>query len=316
MAALDADPDPEPADDDELDAPPAPLTARQLALHVGLFVVTCGTTWWAGGPAFAATLMGILFCHEMGHYLAARRFGLDVSLPYFIPLPPQFSLGTLGAIIRMRRPIRDRDQLLIVGAAGPIAGLVVAIPALIVGLSLSEVGPIYPGSTLEGTSILYGALKLTIFKRWLPHGTEDVQLHQMAYAAWYGLLVTMINLVPIGQLDGGHVMRAWLGERHERLSRVFHWALLAVGAVTGTVMFVHASILGTGPLDALLYAVSGVLPWMVWAIALAVMRKLAGGEYHPEVFGPPLSPGRRRLAIAMVVVFLLLFVPVPLRGAL
>ncbi|MBK9032549.1 MAG: site-2 protease family protein [Myxococcales bacterium] len=295
---------------------PTPLTLRQLALHVALFVAACATTTWAGGVIFAATLMGILLCHEMGHYVAARRYHLDVSPPYFIPLPPQISLGTLGAIIRMRQPIRDRDQLLVVGAAGPLAGLVVAIPCLIVGLSLSEVGTIAPGSVLEGTSALYGAFKLTIFGRWLPHGTEDVQLHPMAFAAWYGLLVTMINLVPIGQLDGGHVMRAWLGERHERLSGLFHWALLGVGAIAGTVLFIQARAADAGALDAAQYALVGVLPWLVWAIALLVMRRMAGGEYHPEVFGPPLSPRRRWLAMAMVALFLLLFVPVPLRPAL
>lgn len=312
MAAVD------PEADDGLEDPagPAPLTVRQLALHVGLFLAACATTTWAGGPAFAATLMGILLCHEMGHYIAARRFRLDVSPPYFIPLPPQISLGTLGAVIRMRAPIRDRDQLLIVGAAGPIAGLVVAIPCLVIGLSLSEVGPIEPGSMLEGTSALYGAFKLTMFGRWLPHGTEDVQLHPMAFAAWYGLLVTMINLVPIGQLDGGHVMRAWLGDRHERLSALFHWALLAVGLTAGTVLFVQARGEVAGVVGALEYALAGVLPWLVWSIALLVMRRMGGGEYHPEVYGPPLSPRRRWLAKAMVVVFLLLFVPVPLRPAL
>lgn len=301
----------------EDDGAPLPaLTARQLALHVGLFAATCATTYWAAGPAFSATLMGILFFHEMGHYLAARHYKLDVSPPYFIPLPPQFTLGTLGAIIRMRRPIRDRDQLLIVGAAGPIAGLVVALPALAIGLAWSEVKPIEPGSMLEGSSILYGAFKLTIFGRWLPDGTIDVQLHPMAFAAWYGLLVTMINLVPIGQLDGGHVMRAWLGDRHERLSAVFHWMLLGVGALAGSVLFAGALREGETPLEAAFYALSGVLPWIVWAIALAVMRRMGGGEYHPEVFGPPLSPRRRRLAIAMVIVFVLLFMPVPLRPAL
>ncbi len=316
--ADDRDDDAPMADDRDDDAPggPAPLTARQWAVHVGLFVAACATTTWAGGVAFAATLMGILLCHEMGHYLAARRYHLDVSPPYFIPLPPQISLGTLGAIIRMRRPIADRDQLLIVGAAGPLAGLAVAIPCLIIGLLRSDVGTIAPGSMLEGTSALYAAFKLTIFGRWLPHGTEDVQLHPMAFAAWYGLLVTMINLVPIGQLDGGHVMRAWLGDRHERLSALFHWALLAVGATAGGVLFGQAVAAGKGPLDGAEYALAGVLPWLVWAVALLVMRRMAGGEYHPPVLGPPLSPRRRRLAQAMVIVFLLLFVPVPLRPAL
>ena len=258
------------ADDDEPEpSAPTPLTVRQLALHVGLFVAACATTTWAGGVAFAATLMGILLCHEMGHYIAARRYGLDVSPPYFIPLPPQISLGTLGAIIKMRQPIRDRDQLLVVGAAGPLAGLVVAIPCLIIGLALSDVGTIAPGSMLEGTSALYAAFKLTLFGRWLPHGTDDVQLHPMAFAAWYGLLVTMINLVPIGQLDGGHVMRAWLGERHERLSGLFHWALLGVGAIAGGVLFAQARAADLGTVAAAEYALAGVLPWLVWAVALA-----------------------------------------------
>lgn len=297
---------------EEPDAP-RPLTARQLALHVGLFVAACVTTYLSGGAWFAGTLMGILFCHEMGHYVAARRYRLDVSPPYFIPLPPYFTLGTLGAVIRMRRPIRDRDQLLVVGAAGPLAGLAVALPALVVGLTWSDVGPIASDSMLEGPSILYAAMKLTIFGRWLPYGSEDVQLHPMAFAAWYGLLVTMINLMPIGQLDGGHVMRAWLGDRHERLSGLFHRALLAIGVVVGGGLFVEAIVYDQGVAGAASYALSGVTPWLIWAGLLLLMRRIGGGEYHPEVVGPPLSPGQRRLAIGMVVLFVLLFVPVPMR---
>jgi membrane-associated protease RseP (regulator of RpoE activity) len=123
----------------------------------------------AGGPAFSATLMAILVCHEMGHYVAARRYGLDVSLPYFIPLPPMITLGTLGAVIRMKAPISDRNQLLVVGAAGPLAGLVVAIPALVIGLQLSSVGPIPEDGALEGNSIFYG---LTKYALWAPAATE------------------------------------------------------------------------------------------------------------------------------------------------
>lgn len=295
---------------------PGPSRLRQLAPHVALFVVTCGTTWWAGGTAFAATLMSILVCHEMGHYVAARRYGLDVSLPYFIPLPPMISLGTLGAVIRMRAPIRDRNQLLVVGAAGPLAGLVVALPALVIGLELSEVGPIQPGGALEGNSILYGLTKLALFGRWLPSGGVDVQLHPMAFAAWVGLLVTMINLIPIGQLDGGHVMRAWLDHRHERISAILHRGLFAVAVVAGGVLVAIASDAGAAPLEALGYAAYGVMPWLVWSLALAGMRQLAGGEYHPPVAGPPLDGGHRRLAIAMVIVFVLLFVPIPMRPTL
>jgi membrane-associated protease RseP (regulator of RpoE activity) len=290
--------------------------ARDLLLHAGLFVATCNTTWWGGGLAFAATLMTILVCHEMGHYLLARRHGIDVSLPYFIPLPPAISLGTLGAVIKMRSPIRDRNQLVDVGAAGPLAGLVVAIPALVIGLSLSHVGPIEPGGVQEGNSILYGLVKLTMFGQWLPSGGVDVQLHPMAFAAWVGLLITMINLIPIGQLDGGHVLRAGLGDRHERLSAILHRALLLVALAAGGWLYAFARADGAGHLASLGLAIWGVAPWLVWAIALAVMRHLGGGEYHPPVAGRPLTPGRRRLVWVMGVVFLLLFAPVPMRPTL
>jgi membrane-associated protease RseP (regulator of RpoE activity) len=312
------------ADDAEPAAGPYRLGAKQLAIHVGLFVATCATTtWagainhgWAGGVAFAATLMTILVCHEMGHYVVARRHGLDVSPPYFLPLPPQISLGTLGAVIKMRAPIRDRNQLLDVGAAGPIAGLVVAIPALIVGLALSEVGPLVPGGMQEGNSVLYGVIKLTMFGQWLPSGGVDVHLHPMAFAAWVGLLITMINLIPIGQLDGGHIMRARLGDRHETLSAFLHRALLVVALASGAWLFALARADGAGPWAALGYAGMGAAPWLVWSIALTIMRNLAGGEYHPPVTGRPLTPGRRRLGWAMLVVFLLLFAPVPMRATL
>ena len=137
------------------------VSNRTAAIHVGLFAACCATTWWAGGPAFAATLMTILLCHELGHYVVSRRHRIDVSLPYFIPLPPVISVGTLGAVIRMRKPIEDRNALFDVGAAGPIAGLVVAIPLLVVGLRLSHLEPIRHGDMLEGNSIVYAVFSST-----------------------------------------------------------------------------------------------------------------------------------------------------------
>src|SRR5262252_5185317 len=177
----------------------SPVSRRELALHLGLFVACIVTTWVAGGPYFAGTLMGILVCHEAGHYIVGRRHGVPVSLPYFIPLPPGITLGTLGAVIRMDKPITDRNALFDVGASGPIAGLVVAIPLLAIGLCLSHVAPI-PASAdqgLEGNSILYALLKYAVFGRWLPGDGVDVDLHPMAFAGWVGLLITMINLMPI-----------------------------------------------------------------------------------------------------------------------
>jgi membrane-associated protease RseP (regulator of RpoE activity) len=291
------------------------VSSRDAAIHLGLFAACCVTTALSGGPYFAATLMGILLCHELGHYVIGRRRGVDVSLPYFIPVPPVITLGTLGAVIRMRKPIADRNTLFDVGAAGPIAGLVIAIPLLVIGLSLSELGATTPDDMIEGNSILYALLKYAVFGRWLPSGGIDVQLHPMAFAGWVGLLITMINLMPIGQLDGGHVARAALGQSHEAWSRRLHIALPILGVVTGGAMFVVALRAGRDALQALSYAQSGLLPWLVWTLMLGLMRRQAG-EYHPPVGETPLDPRRRRYAVAMLVIFLLIATPVPFRPAL
>lgn len=292
------------------------MSGRKIALHVGLFVAACITTGIQGGPYFAATLMTILVCHESGHYFFGRYHGVAVSLPYFIPLPPGVSLGTLGAVIQMDQDgISDRNKLFDIGAAGPIAGLVVAIPLLCVGLYLSEVGPVQPDSMLEGNSILYALLKYAMFGRWLPGDGVDVQLHPMALAGWVGLLITMINLMPIGQLDGGHVARAALGQRHEVWSGRLHLVLPIVGLAVGGVMFAVAMADGKDAVAALSYAKYGVIPWLMWTLLLALMRRQAG-EYHPPVDDAPLDPRRRRVAIAVFVIFLLIATPVPFRPVL
>lgn len=286
-------------------------------LHAGLFAATCTTTYLAGGVAFAATLMTILLVHEMGHYVAARIHRVPASLPFFVPLPPQISLGTLGAVIRMSKPIQNRNQLIDVGVAGPIAGLVVAIPLLVIGLSLSELShePI-PGNYVEGNSILYIALKLAVTGRYLPYDGTDVVLHPMAFAAWVGLLITMINLIPIGQLDGGHVARAFLGNRHERFSRVLHWALLYVGIAIAMILGVWTYLDGYAYASVGTQAMSGGMPWIVWAGMLLVMRAMSGGEYHPPVGDEPLTPGRRKVVFLTIAIFVLIFTPVPLRPVL
>ncbi len=291
------------------------MNARAIAIHGGLFAACCVTTTLFGGPAFAATLMGILLCHELGHYIVARRRGVDVSPPYFIPLPPFITLGTMGAVIRMRKPIEDRGALFDVGAAGPIAGLVVAIPLLVIGLSLSHVGPSTPGTEQEGNSVLYALLKYAVFGRWLPGDGVDVQLHPMAFAAWVGLLVTMINLMPIGQLDGGHVARAALGQAHEKWSGRLHVLLPVIAAGVFAVMTVVALRAGRDLLGALDYAKDGAIPWLIWTLLLGWMRRSAG-EYHPPVGEQPLDPVRRALAIGMLIVFVLIATPVPFRDVL
>lgn len=303
--------------------------ASRLAVHAGLFAATCATTVWAGalasgswrgGLGFGATLMAILVCHEMGHYVVARRRHIDVSLPYFVPLPPQISLGTLGAIIRMRQPIVDRNHLIAVGAAGPLAGLAAAIPLLILGLTLSSVGPIEPGAYLEGNSILYLGIKYAVFGHYLPSPEGmDVHLHPVAFAAWVGLLITMINLIPIGQLDGGHVACGFLGDGHERSSRWLHRGLFIMAALVVAGLYLEGLGASLDATAAWWHGVKGGLPWLVWAAILHGMRTLSGGAYHPPVAAAaasPLSPGHRRLGWLVLVVFALIFTPVPLRPAL
>ena len=186
------------------------MTRRDVLLHGGLFVACCVTTTIASGPVFAATLMGILTCHEFGHYIAARVRGVDASLPYFIPMPPVLTFGTLGAVIRMRKPIGDRNTLFDVGAAGPIAGLVVAIPLLVIGLYLSDLAPQKSGDGLEGNSILYALLKYAVFGRWLPGDGIDVQLNAER---------------PIGLLNANHHFHSRRGDRRNHDSETERFPL-------------------------------------------------------------------------------------------
>ena len=338
--------------------------------HLLLFLATCVTTTWAGlmwtgpeavsflegaaglepggidfthwwrGLAFAATLLGILMTHEMGHFIAARRHGVDVSLPYFIPFPSAF--GTFGAVISMREKVRSRDALMDIGAAGPLAGLVVAIPLLIIGLALSDVHtlPVGVPAGTEGNSILYLGLKLIVTGEILPSGGRDVFLHPIALAAWVGLLVTMINLIPVGQLDGGHVAFAFFGQRYEWASRWFHRLLPVVGLAVFVTVFIIAldriapvdggeiriwaggsgELLGpegrlpiwlNTPWDAVVSAFGAALPWFFWPALLHLLQWMSGGLSHPEVGDQPLSRTRAAVGILVMVVFVLIFTPIP-----
>jgi membrane-associated protease RseP (regulator of RpoE activity) len=293
----------------------AAVPFRQAALHVGLFAACCVTTALFAGPYFAATLMTILLAHELGHYVVGRVRGVEVSLPYFIPMPPQITFGTLGAVIRMKREISDRNALFDVGAAGPVAGLVVAIPLLVLGLQRSALIQIQPDGNIEGNSILYAVLKYAVFGRWLPDARVDVDLHPVAQAAWIGLLITMINLMPIGQLDGGHIARAVLGQAHERWSRRLHVLLPVIAVATGGSMFVAGLRSGRKITEALDYAHYGFFPWLVWALMIGWMRRQAG-EYHPPVADAPLDARRRLAALGMLAIFVLIATPVPFRPVL
>jgi membrane-associated protease RseP (regulator of RpoE activity) len=312
---------------------------QRLGLHLLLFIATCLTTTLTGalmvvpdaakesamqwalthlsrGLSYSAPLMTILVVHEMGHYIVARIHGVPASLPYFIPVPPPLGLGTLGAVIGMR-PSRNRNHIIDIGAAGPLAGLVVAIPIVIYGLAHSTVGPIPKDASFEGNSILYMLLKRVITGHWLPGRGLDVELGQVAMAGWIGLFVTMLNLLPIGQLDGGHVATGYFGgERYERVSRALHFALPAWAIAN----FVYATAYGhfaegaSLPRAAALAISVGASP-LVWFGLMFLLRRMSGGRYHPPL-EDEIQPttGRRALFVVTAVVFLLIFMPWPFRA--
>ncbi len=237
------------------------------------------------GLPYAAALLGILGAHEMGHYLTGRRFGAATSLPYFLPMPLGF--GTFGAVISMAAPPRNRRHLLLIAAAGPLAGLAVAIPVLLIGLSLSRVAPLPAAGPymMEGNSLLYAALKFAVFGELLPAGGRDVMIHPVAFAGWAGILVTGLNLLPAGQLDGGHIVYALLGERWAQ--RVL-WGVLALLAV-------------------LAFFWQG---WLLWLFLIFIFGRM---RVAPLDDVTALTGGQRVLAVAMMAIFLLVFTPIPLR---
>lgn len=311
-------------------------------LNLGLLTLTVATTFDAflrgfgeglepagqvtGALLFSVTLIAILGTHEMGHYVLARAHAVNASLPYFIPLP-FLGVGTLGAVIRLRDRIPNRNALVDIGAAGPLAGLVVAIPLLAVGFAHSRVvdAPIlsssFPGemslwrivprlvhllqghlhsawtgqpmpveaeAPTAGYTVFGDSLLMLLIQRLvlgpLPAG-KDVISHPMVVAGWFGLLVTMINLIPIGQLDGGHVTFAVLGRR----ARYVGW--VAAAALAGLCLFVSAF-------------------WMVWLL----VTSFAIGFQHPEVTVPevPLTRGRKIISALCLLAFILCAMPVPL----
>jgi membrane-associated protease RseP (regulator of RpoE activity) len=311
--------------------PSNPLVNLGLLLLTLLTVLMVGSLYGYEGPAetagdlygyaishlgqgvpYALSLMAILLAHEFGHYLAARYHKSPVTLPYFLPFPLLGSFGTLGAFIRLKAPPRNRRVLMDVGLAGPLAGLVVAIPLLLIGLAQSEVGqlPLNPmaGNAMEGNSLLYLGAKYLVTGRLLPEplsfgqleplqywiryfftsrpfpaGGTDVLLGPVAWAGWVGLLVTALNLIPAGQLDGGHLIYVLSRKMARALWSVVVVALVALGLVW------------TG--------------WYLWAFLIFFL-----GRAHAQPLDTitPLDGRRKALAILGIVIFFLVFTPVPL----
>ena len=186
---------------------------RRNIIHIVLFILTVASTLIVGGPAYSITIMLILLGHEMGHYFMSQRYGIRATLPFFLPFP--FSpFGTLGAVIRMESHISSRKALFDIGAAGPFTSLCLSIPAIVIGLRLSEVIPasqVREGTLRLGDPLLFSFIQRLVMGQ-VPEN-YDILLHPIGYAGWVGLFVTALNLLPVGQLDGGHIAYALFGRR-------------------------------------------------------------------------------------------------------
>ena len=281
--------------------------------HILLFLLTVATTTLVGAEHFrsfdvdfgargvdmgtwelifngfwySASILAILGAHEFGHYYACRYYQVDASLPYFLPAPLPLT-GTLGAFIRIRQTIPGKRELFDIGIAGPIAGFLVAIPVLLVGMSLSRVAPLPPdtrGFVELGEPLLFKAIAY-LFYGTLEQG-YSINMHPMAFAAWFGLLATALNLFPIGQLDGGHISYAVLGRWSTFVT------LATVAALIG-LTFISSS-------------------WLVWTV-LTVVMLVTFGPRHPKTIDEdvPLDRPRLWLALAAAVMFVICFTPAPI----
>jgi membrane-associated protease RseP (regulator of RpoE activity) len=243
------------------------LQARPMALAEGL--------------AFSLPLMTILLAHELGHYFACRYYGIDASLPYFLPAPTP--IGTLGAFIRIRAPIYTRRALFDVGIAGPLAGFAMLVPALAIGVAYSKV---IPGIAERG-DLVFGVPLIQRLMEWMIFPgvpSSNILLHPVARAAWVGILATALNLLPIGQLDGGHILYAFAGGRHKLLSRVFVFVLVLLG---------------------IFYSRT----WLVWAVLLFFFALR-----HPAIYDfRKLDSNRVALGLVALAILILTFTLVPIR---
>lgn len=246
---------------------------------------TLGWTAYLNGFWYSLAILGILGAHEFGHYLACRYYGVDASLPYFIPAP--LLTGTLGAFIRIRQPIPDKRQLFDIGIAGPIAGFLVAIPVLILGIGLSRVVRIPPGvGGLELGEPLLLQLIAGAFWGTVPDGFT-LNIHPTAFAGWFGCLATALNLFPVGQLDGGHICYAVLGKRSTTVTYLTILCLVGLSFVSSS--------------------------WVVWTV-LNVVMLFVFGPRHPRTpdEDEPLDAARLCLAVFAVVMFAVCFTPAPI----
>ena len=287
-------------------------------IHLVLLVLTFLTTTFGGslqqggnplrnpadmalGLTYSLPLLTVLLGHELGHYFACRRHQLRATLPYFIPVPPPFFLfGTLGAFIKIRTPIQDRRALLDVGVAGPLTGMVLAIPIAAIGIAMSDFVPKVQaeGALMLGDSLIFMFL-VRLVKGEAPIGTE-LMLHPVAFAGWIGFLVTALNLLPASQLDGGHIFYSLWPHKHRGMTRTIVIGLLLLGLTTWQ-------------------------GWILWAVIITLMgarhppvaQDFAPSPFYPFYPAPGAAPGldatRRKLGILALATFVVTFTPEPLK---
>lgn len=266
-----------------------PKQKRKVGIHLILFILTIFSTYfvglsdgWLGALWYSGGIIAILLMHEMGHFFMAKKHGVPATLPYFIPMPlPPF--GTMGAVIKMEGRIPDRRALFDVGVAGPLSGLLLIIPAIVFGLQMSHVVDI--ASLGEGTISLGDSLLFSFLARIIvgPMGPgQDIILHPLAFAGWVGLLVTALNLLPIGQLDGGHIMYALFWKKSRIVSIVFYAVFIFI------CLFFYFG-------------------WFLLIVVLTLIR------HHPPTMNDtyPLDGKRRVIGILTLILFVLSFTPVP-----
>ena len=270
---------------------------RSWHVHALLFILTVCSTYYAGirgfspyfgssrGLVYSFAVMAILLSHEMGHYLMSRKYGVPATLPYFIPFPLS-PFGTLGAVIRMSGVIRDKKALFDIGIAGPLCGFILAVPCVFIGAKLSVPMKV----PAAGDALIMGEPLLLKLAEWvmvgnLPTGF-DLLIHPIGYAGWVGLFITALNLLPIGQLDGGHILYGVFGEKSRAISRALIPLLMLL---------------------AIFYNVG-------WFVLVALLLIFGIGHPHPLDAETPLDGKRRVLAIVMLFVFAVSFVPAPFAG--
>jgi membrane-associated protease RseP (regulator of RpoE activity) len=259
------------------------LSREDNNLQIVLFLLTIGSTYWVSRSLiYSAAVLTILLAHEMGHYMMCRKHRIAATLPFFIPMPNIF--GTMGAVIAMRQGIPNRKALFDVAVAGPLSGLIVAIPVIVIGLKNSQI--ITPGEVGGGLLTMGEPLSFQIIEYLvlgpLPEG-KDVLVDSLAYAGWVGLFITGLNLLPVSQLDGGHIAYALYGKK-SRFVFMAAWIVLAISAIF-------------------------FLPWIVMLILITVFFK------HPPTLDDitPLDSSRKKLGLIMFALFILTFIPVPIQ---